>query len=89
MPSSIKQLKKDINNDIGDLIEEIYLWELSNPSSDLTKSEKIIDEAIITFDSLIQKVNSVKGDNIKKQFKSIQEEKAKAITDLMKKTEKL
>ena len=26
MPSSIKQLKKDINNDIGDLIEEIYLW---------------------------------------------------------------
>ena len=27
MPSSIKQLKKDINNDIGDLIEEIYLWE--------------------------------------------------------------
>jgi len=89
MPSSIKQLKKDINNDIGDLIEEIYLWELSNPSSDLTKSEKIIDEAIITFDSLIQKVNSVKGDNIKKQFKSIQEEKAIAITDLMKKTEKL
>ena len=89
MPSSIKQLKKDINNDIGDLIEEIYLWELSNPSSDLTKSEKIIDEAIITFDSLIQKVNSVKGNNIKKQFKSIQEEKTKAITDLMKKTEKL
>ena len=89
MPSSIKQLKKDINNDIGDLIEEIYLWELSNPSSDLTKSEKIIDEAIITFDSLIQKVNSVKGDNIKKQFKSIQEEKTKAITDLMKKTAKL
>jgi hypothetical protein len=89
MPSSIKQLKKDINNDIGDLIEEIYLWELSNPSSDLTKSEKIIDEAIITFDSLIQKVNSVKGDNIKKQFKNIQEEKTKTITDLMKKTEKL
>ena len=43
----------------------------------------------ITFDSLIQKVNSVKGDDIKKQFKSIQEEKTKAITDLMKKTEKL
>jgi hypothetical protein len=65
------------------------LWELSNPSADLTKSEKIIDEAIIIFDSLIHKVNSVKGDNIKKQFKSIQEEKTKAITDLMKKTLKL
>ena len=33
MPS-IKQLKKDINNDIGDLIEDIYLWELSNPDAD-------------------------------------------------------
>ena len=89
MPSSIKQLKKDINNDIGGLIEEIYLWELSNPSAELTKSEKLIDEAIIIFDSLIQKVNSVKGDDIKKQFKTIQEDKTKAITDLIKKTVKL
>ena len=38
--ASIKLLKKEINNDIGDLIEEIYLWELSNPDGDLTKSEK-------------------------------------------------
>ena len=36
MPS-IKLLKKEINNDIGDLIEEIYLWELSNPNGDLGK----------------------------------------------------
>ena len=40
MPS-IKLLKKEINNDIGDLIEDIYLWELSNPDGDLTKSEKL------------------------------------------------
>lgn len=45
MPS-IKLLKKEINNDIGGLIEEIYLWELSNPSSDLGKSEKLVEEAI-------------------------------------------
>ena len=70
-------------------MKKFICGKLSNPSADLTKSEKIIDEAIITFDSLIQKVNSVKGDDIKKQFKSIQEEKTKAITDLMKKTEKL
>ena len=89
MPSSIKQLKKDINNDIGDLIEEIYLWELSNPTADLSISEKLIDESILAFDNLIQKVNAVKGDNIKKQFKSIQEEKTKIITNLLKKVAKL
>ena len=57
MPS-IKQLKKDINNEIGDLIEDIYLWELSNPTADLSKSEKLIDEAILAFDDLIQQINA-------------------------------
>ena len=88
MPS-IKQLKKNINNDIGDLIEDIYLWELSNPSSDLTKIEKLIDEAIITFDDLIQQVNAVSGEGAKAQFKKIQEIKGKAITALLKKFAKL
>lgn len=87
--SSIKQLKKDINNEIGDLIEDIYLWELSNPTADLSKSEKLIDEAILVFDDLIQQINSVKGDNVKSQFKKIQETKAKVIKDLLKKSAKL
>ena len=87
--SSIKQLKKDINNEIGDLIEDIYLWELSNPTADLSKSEKLIDEAILAFDDLIQQINSVKGDDVKAQFNKIQETKAKAIKDLLKKSAKL
>jgi hypothetical protein len=87
--SSIKQLKKDINNEIGDLIEDIYLWELSNPTADLSKSEKLIDEAILAFDDLIQQINSVKGDDVKAQFKKIQETKAKVIKDLLKKSAKL
>ena len=87
--SSIKQLKKDINNEIGDLIEDIYLWELLNPTADLSKSEKLIDEAILVFDDLIQQINSVKGDDVKAQFKKIQETKAKVIKDLLKKSAKL
>ena len=57
--ASIKQLKKDINNDIGAIIEEIYLWELSNPDADLSKSEKLIEEAIQVFDELVHKINAV------------------------------
>ena len=87
--SSVKQLKKDINNQIGDLIEDIYLWELSNPTADLSKSEKLIDEAILAFDDLIQQINSVKGDDVKAQFKKIQETKAKIMKDLLKKSAKL
>ena len=56
--SSIKKLKKNINNQIGEFIEEIYNWELLNPDKDLSKSEKLIDDSIKVFDLLIAKINS-------------------------------
>ena len=73
--ASKKQLKKDINNSIGALIEEIYLWELMNPKGDFKKSEKLIDEAIVLFDELIMKIHDyVEGTSAKKHFNSIVEE---------------
>ena len=88
--ASIKQLKKDINNDIGAIIEDIYLWELSNPDADLSKSEKLIEEAIKVFDELVKKINSVATkENLKKQFKLIQEERYKMIKALLKKSANL
>ncbi|MEK9614668.1 MAG: hypothetical protein VW080_12200, partial [Flavobacteriaceae bacterium] len=78
--ASIKQLKKDLNNDIGYLIEEIYLWELSNPNGDLSKSEELIEEAIQAFDDLISKINAVSGNQIKKKFKDIEIEKSEVVT---------
>ena len=84
MPS-IRLLKKEINNDIGDLIEEIYLWELSNPKSDLVKSEKLIDEAINAFDDLMLNINAVKGVDKKKQFKTIEKERQRIMSLLLKK----
>jgi hypothetical protein len=85
MPS-IKSLKKEINNDIGDLIEEIYLWELSNPKGDLTKSEKLIEEAIQIFDDLMAKINSISGENLKGKFKALNEERKKLMETLIKKS---
>ena len=85
MPS-IKSLKKEINNDIGDLIEEIYLWELSNPKGDLTKSEKLIEEAIQIFDDLMAKINSISGENLKGKFKELNEERKKLMETLLKKS---
>ena len=84
--SSIKLLKKEINNDIGDLIEEIYLWELSNPNGDLGKSEKLVEEAVQAFNNLIVMINAVKGDNKKAQFKEIEKERKKVMESLLKKS---
>ena len=54
--ASIKNLKKDINYVLGDIIEECYTWELLNPKADPKAAEAIIDEAIVAFDALITHV---------------------------------
>ena len=60
---NIRDLKKDINYVLGDIIEAVYVWEYSNTDKDTKKSEAIIDEAIETFDELIAKVNDKKVEN--------------------------
>ena len=68
------------------MIEEIYLWELSNPRADLVKSEKLIDEAINAFDDLMLKINAVRGVDKKKQFKTIEKERQRIMSLLLKKS---
>ena len=46
--ASIKNLKKDLNNIIGEIIQNINLWQLENSDVDLKKSEKLIDECFHT-----------------------------------------
>lgn len=72
--ASIRNLKRDINYVLGDIIEAVYIWELTNPDKDTKKSEKIIDEAIETFDDLILKVNAKDVENQKVHFKAVNQE---------------
>lgn len=69
--ANVKNLKKDINYVLGDIIEAAYVWELNNASKDTKKSESVIDEAIVTFDELISKVNAKNVENKKAHFKAI------------------
>ena len=68
---NVRDLKKDINYVLGDIIEAVYVWEYSNTDKDTKKSEAIIDEAIATFDDLIAKVNDRSAENKKTHFKAI------------------
>lgn len=80
--SSIKNLKKDINYVLGDIIDECYIYELNNPKADTKKTEAIIDEAITTFDELIARVNQKDVENKKAHYKAINtdlEDKANAL----------
>ena len=72
--ASIKNLKKDINYTLGDIIEECYVWELLNSKEDTAKSEAIIDEAIAIFDGLLDKVHAKNVENKKAHYKAISTE---------------
>lgn len=86
--ANVRDLKKDINYVLGDIIEEVYVWEYENTDKDTKKSEAIIDEAIAIFDELIAKVNT-KTDNPKAHFKSIKKELEDKGNTLLEKLKKL
>ncbi|KJD33480.1 hypothetical protein PK35_06410 [Tamlana nanhaiensis] len=82
--ANVRDLKKDINYVLGDIIEAVYVWEMENTDKETKQSEAIIDEAIDTFDALIAKVNAKNIDNAKAHFKAINtelEEKGKALIE--------
>ncbi len=80
--ASIKNLKKDINYVLGDVIE--YALDVSILKNQTQQGEAIVDEAIETFDSLIAKVNAKNIENKKAHYKSINTEletRAKALVE--------
>ena len=80
--ASIKNLKKDINYVLGDVIE--YALDVSALKNEPKKGDAIIDEAIETFDALIQKVNASDVENKKAHYKAVNQEledKAKRLVE--------
>ena len=84
-----RDLKKDINYVLGDIIEVVYIWEYANTDKDTKKSEAIIDEAIETFDDLIARVNNRSIENKKAHFNAIGKELEEKASGLLAKIQKL
>ncbi len=72
--ASKRNLKKDINYVLGDIIEATYITEIAKSGKPSEKTDAIVDEAIEVFDSLITKVNMRGVENKKAHFKSINHE---------------
>ena len=85
--ASIKNLKKDINYVLGDVID--YALDVSILRNAPEKGEEIIDEAIKTFDGLVEKINTKDVDNKKAHFKAINSELEVKANELIKKVNSL
>ncbi|PCH78418.1 MAG: hypothetical protein COB98_00525 [Flavobacteriaceae bacterium] len=87
--ASIKNLKKDINFILGDIIEECYIWELENPKEETGSTEAIISEVFLAFDSLLTRVSEKNVANKKSHYKSISKDLETAAVALIAKVNKL
>lgn len=82
--ANIRDLKKDINYVLGDIIEAVYIVDAANGKPDSKEGAKIVDSAIETFDDLIVKVNQRKVENRKAHLKNVRaelEKKAKGMVE--------
>jgi len=80
--SSVRNFKKELNQVLSEIIEECYVSQLSGDDKNYAKAEKIIDEAIATFDELIIGLHQKPEGTAKAHFKALREE-------LQKRTDKL
>jgi len=86
--ASIRNLKKDINHVLGDIIETTYLADILKENKDNEATETIVDEAFQTFDELIERVNTKGVENKKAHFKQINQELESKAKDLIGKINK-
>ena len=83
--ANVKNLKKDINFVLGDIIEAVYLFEMSTTGNPTPETNALVDEAINAFDTLITKVNAKNVENKKAHFKQINNELEQVANQLIEK----
>ena len=69
--ASVKNLKKEINYVLGDIVNIVYIWEMSTTGKPTEASDKLIDEIYETFDALMTRANQKDVENRKAHFKQI------------------
>lgn len=85
--ASIKNLKKDINYTLGDIIG--YVTEKVDPKGDIKEVEAIIDDTIEAFDALVAKVNAKNVENKKAHFKEVNVELEAKANELVARVNKI
>ena len=81
--ASIRNLKKDINFVLGDIIEAVYQWESATNNSNSDEGSAIIDKSIQAFDELMNRVHQKDVENKKIHFKAIRTELEEKATVLI------
>lgn len=87
--ASIRDLKKDVNFVLGDIIEAVYIWEAGSGNKDSDEGSVIIDKAIAIFDDLMDKIHQKDVESPKAHFKDIRKQLEEKATELVEQFNKL
>ena len=67
--ASVKNLKKEVNYVLGDIINIVYIWEMTTTGKPTEASDALLDSIFDTFDTLMTKINQKGVENKKVHFK--------------------
>ncbi|MEM9001591.1 MAG: hypothetical protein AAGB24_15120 [Bacteroidota bacterium] len=87
--ASIRDLKKDINFVLGDIIDAVYVWEAATHNENSKEGSEIIDKAIAIFDDLLQRVHQKEVTDKKSHFDGIRADLETKTTELVEELNKL
>ncbi len=87
--ASIQDLKKDVNTVLSGVIDECTIEQLSADDKKSLELEKIIDESIEVFDSIIEKINQKKVENRAMHLNAVKNELQENANRLLEKIAKL
>ena len=90
--ASKRDIKRNINNVIGNFLDDCYSTMLTNPGKHDKEIEKIVDDAVDVADDLIARVNkskTISGKDRKAHFNLINKHLQEKTTGLLKKLDTL
>ncbi|MBZ9651725.1 hypothetical protein [Psychroflexus montanilacus] len=71
--ASKKELKKDLNDRFGEIIDGALINQEANSDDSTSKTEQLVDDIIAEFDQLIEQINKKDTENRGKHLKSVRE----------------
>lgn len=72
--ASVKNLKKEINYVLGDLVNIVYVWEMTNGGKPTETTDAIVDDIYDNYDALVTRINNKKVENKKAHFNQIRKD---------------
>ena len=82
--ASIKDLKKEINYVLGDLINLVYLKDLTSEGKVSEDSEKMVDSIYDSYEEFIEKINKSRKEVKRSQvLKTIRKEYQKSVKQIV------